>query len=72
MDTVAFAEMLRKGRNMSENLIFIIGGSYGVDIDILRATGVVQLLQLSGLVMPHGLAYLVLIEQIYRGLEIIK
>jgi 23S rRNA pseudoU1915 N3-methylase RlmH len=22
--------------------------------------------------MPHGLAYLVLIEQIYRGIEIIK
>ncbi|MBC7498273.1 23S rRNA (pseudouridine(1915)-N(3))-methyltransferase RlmH [Candidatus Gracilibacteria bacterium] len=72
MDTIAFAEILRKGRNESENLIFIIGGSYGVDIDILRATGPIRLLQLSGLVMPHGLAYLVLIEQIYRGLEIIK
>jgi 23S rRNA (pseudouridine1915-N3)-methyltransferase len=72
MDTVTFAETLRKGRNESENLIFIIGGSYGVEVDILRATGPTRLLQLSGLVMPHGLAYLVLIEQIYRGIEIIK
>ncbi len=72
MDTMAFAEILRKGRNVSENLIFIIGGSYGVEVDILRAIGPLRLLQLSGLVMPHGLAYLVLIEQIYRGLEIIK
>ena len=72
MDTVAFAEILRNGRNVSENLIFIIGGSYGVEVDILRATVPLRLLQLSGLVMPHGLAYLVLIEQIYRGLEIIK
>ncbi len=72
MDTMAFAEILRKGRNVSENLIFIIGGSYGVEVDILRATGPLRLLQLSVLVMPHGLAYLVLIEQIYRGLEIIK
>ena len=72
MDTIAFAEILKKGRNESENLIFIIGGSYGVEVDILRATGPTQLLQLSELVMPHGLAYLVLIEQIYRGLEIIK
>ena len=72
MDTVAFSEILRNGRNVSENLIFIIGGSYGVEVDILRATRPTRLLQLSGLVMPHGLAYLVLIEQIYRGLEIIK
>ena len=72
MDTIAFAEILKKGRNESENLIFIIGGSYGVEVDILRATGPTRLLQLSELVMPHGLAYLVLIEQIYRGLEIIK
>lgn len=72
MDTISFAEILRKGRNVSENLIFIIGGSYGVEVDILRATGPLRLLQLSVLVMPHGLAYLVLIEQIYRGLEIIK
>jgi 23S rRNA pseudoU1915 N3-methylase RlmH len=64
--------MLRKGRNESENLIFIIGGSYGVEVDILSSSAPLRLIRLSDLVMPHGLAYLVLIEQIYRGLEIIK
>jgi 23S rRNA (pseudouridine1915-N3)-methyltransferase len=72
IDTLSFAEMLRKGRNESENLIFIIGGSYGVEVDILSSSTPLQLIRLSDLVMPHGLAYLVLIEQIYRGLEIIK
>lgn len=72
IDTLAFAEMLRKGRNESENLIFIIGGSYGVEVDILSSSAPLRLIRLSDLVMPHGLAYLVLIEQIYRGLEIIK
>jgi 23S rRNA pseudoU1915 N3-methylase RlmH len=38
----------------------------------LRCMGSIRLLQLSGLIMPHWLAYLVLIEQIYRSLEIIK
>ncbi len=71
-DTISFAEILRNGRNTSENIIFIIGGSYGIDIDFLSTLRPVKLLGLSGLVMPHGLAFLVLIEQIYRGLEIIK
>ena len=72
MGTLEFAEMLRKGRNESENIIFVIGGSYGIDIDILTATSPIHLLRLSEFVLPHGLAFLVLIEQIYRGLEIIK
>lgn len=71
-DTLSFAEMLRKGRNEGTNLIFIIGGSYGVDIDTLSNSTQLRLIRLSDLVMPHGLAYLVLIEQVYRGLEIIK
>ncbi|MBC7503755.1 23S rRNA (pseudouridine(1915)-N(3))-methyltransferase RlmH [Candidatus Gracilibacteria bacterium] len=70
--TPQFAEMLRKGRNERENIIFIIGGSYGVDIDILTAMNPIHLFGLSKFVLPHGLAFLVLIEQIYRGLEIIK
>lgn len=72
LDTIEFSELLRKGRNESENIIFIIGWSYGVDIDILELNTPLRLIQLSSLVMPHGLAYLVLIEQIYRALEIIK
>ena len=70
--TLQFAEILRKGRNEGENIIFIIGGSYGIDIDILTVTGPIELFRLSEFVLPHGLAFLVLIEQIYRGLEIIK
>mgnify|MGYP002359341331 CR=1 FL=1 len=72
LNTTWFSELLRKWRNESENIILIIGWSYGVDIDILRANTTLRLMQLSSLVMPHGLAYLVLIEQIYRALEIIK
>lgn len=72
MNTMEFSELLRKWRNESENIIFIIGWSYGVDIEILRANTPLRLIRLWSLVMPHGLAYLVLIEQIYRALEIIK
>ncbi len=36
MDTIGFSKMLQNTKNMSENLVFIIGGSYGVDIDVLK------------------------------------
>ena len=72
MGTIEFAETLRKGRNECNNIIFIIGGSYGVDIDILSSSTTLRLIRLSEFVLPHGLAFLVLIEQIYRWLEIIK
>ena len=36
MSTTQFSDMLQNAKNTSENLVFIIGGSYGVDIDILR------------------------------------
>jgi 23S rRNA (pseudouridine1915-N3)-methyltransferase len=64
--------MLQNTKNMSENLVFIIGGSYGVDIDVLKVWRQILLLRLSHFVMPHGLALLVLIEQIYRAREIEK
>lgn len=72
LDTIQFSSLIQKCRNEWENTIYIIGGSYGVDIELLKNVRNHQLMNLSPLVMPHGLAYLVLIEQIYRALEIIK
>lgn len=70
--TIQLSETLKTARNTGNNTIFIIGWSYGVDIDLLKSENQLTLIRLSSFVMPHGLAYLVLIEQIYRSLEIIK
>jgi 23S rRNA (pseudouridine1915-N3)-methyltransferase len=72
MNSVEMSELHYLGRNKSESTIYIIGWSYGVDIELLRASHSLKLLKLGSFVMPHGLAYLVLVEQIYRSLEIIK
>ena len=69
--TPEFSEMLEKVKNTSENIIFIIGGSYGVDLELMRDSPH-KLLRISDFVMPHSLALLVLIEQIYRAYEIMK
>ncbi len=72
IDTLGFSDLLQRWRNEWDNTIFIIGWSYGVDRDILQNELQIRSLKLSSLVMPHWLAYLVLIEQIYRATEIIK
>ena len=71
LNTREFVEMIEHGRDTGEKIIFIIGGSYGVDLELLQELKP-RLLRVSDFVMPHSLALLVIIEQIYRAHEIIK
>lgn len=71
MKTIEFADMLEDAKNESQDLIFIIGGSYGVDLEVFSQIPH-QTLKISDFVMPHSLALLVLLEQIYRANEIMK
>ena len=56
--------------NSIKNLIFLIGGAYGVDEKIIRRANYVW--SLSKLVFPHQLVRLVLAEQVYRACTIIR
>lgn len=53
-----------------KNLIFLIGGAYGVHNEILERANSVW--SLSRLVFPHQLVRLVLAEQVYRACTIIR
>lgn len=50
-------------------LAFVIGGADGLD-DVLKKSAAMQL-RLSSLTLPHGLARVLLAEQLYRALSII-
>jgi len=65
MDSRSFSEML-----YSENkaIVLIIGGSLGFDPKLRKRFP--KALSLSPLTMPHELARLVLVEQIYRAVTI--
>lgn len=52
------------------NIVFLIGGAYGVDDSIKKRAN--ELLSLSGFVFNHHIATLVTLEQIYRAFTIIK
>ena len=50
-------------------VVFLIGGADGLDA-ALKKTAAMQL-RLSGMTLPHGLARVLLAEQLYRALSII-
>lgn len=52
------------------NVIFLIGGAFGVDEEVKRRANFIW--SLSQLVFPHQLVRLVLAEQIYRACTIIR
>jgi 23S rRNA (pseudouridine1915-N3)-methyltransferase len=54
----------------SSDLIFIIGGSYGLSQTVLERANLK--LSFSKMTFPHQLMRLILIEQIYRGQMILK
>ncbi len=61
MDTFAFHQYCYT----QEKILFIIGGPYGLD-ETKISDHVDTKISLGSLTMPHGLAKLVLLEQIYR------
>lgn len=62
-----FEEKMNGG---TEKIIFVIGGAFGVGEDIFKKSDFV--LSLSKLVFPHQLVRVILVEQIYRCVSILK
>jgi len=60
----------QKANESAKNIIFLIGGSYGLHESILKKCS--SKWSLSKLVFPHQLVRLILAEQIYRACTIIR
>lgn len=68
IDSSALSEKIQQKIVMSQNIIFVIGGAYGVSDELRNRANFT--LSLSFLVFPHQLVRLMLVEQIYRAQEI--
>ena len=60
----------QKGNEGSKNIIFLIGGAYGIHESVFKRCHFKW--SLSKLVFPHQLVRLILSEQIYRACTILK
>ena len=69
--TEDLAKLISTSANKSiKNLVFLIGGAYGVSEAIIKRANVQW--SLSTLVFPHQMARLILAEQVYRACTIIR
>jgi len=65
-DSIAFSRFLEDRRQAGRDVCFVIGGPKGLELD-----DVDHRLSLGQLTLPHQLARVVLLEQIYRGHKIL-
>jgi 23S rRNA (pseudouridine1915-N3)-methyltransferase len=65
-DSLGFSRWLEERRRSGRDLCFIVGGPYGLDLDHVD-----HRLSLGNLTLPHQLARVVLLEQLYRGHKIL-
>lgn len=68
LDSVELSLFIDK--NISKNIVFIIGGSYGLSEDVLKRSN--YSLSFSNLTFPHQLFRIILLEQLYRSFKIIN
>ena len=66
MDSLGFSRFLEARRQSGEDLCFVVGGPFGLELE-----GVRHRLSLGPLTLPHQLARVVLLEQLYRGHKIL-
>ncbi|MGH8678339.1 MAG: 23S rRNA (pseudouridine(1915)-N(3))-methyltransferase RlmH [Burkholderiales bacterium] len=70
LTTAQLARQLHAWMGEGRDLSFVIGGADGLDAEFKRTADLV--LALSALTLPHALARVVLVEQLYRALSLIR
>ena len=65
-DSVGFSRWLEQRRRSGRDLCFVVGGPLGLDLEHVD-----HRFSLGKLTLPHQLARVVLLEQLYRGHKIL-
>jgi 23S rRNA (pseudouridine1915-N3)-methyltransferase len=66
LDSVAFSRFLEDRRQAGRDVCFVVGGPFGLQLDAVD-----HRFSLGPLTLPHQLARVVLLEQLYRGHKIL-
>ncbi len=65
LTTVALAQLLSQWQMQGDDVAFVIGGPDGLDPDFKAQAA--QRIRLSDMTLPHAMARVLLIEQLYRA-----
>jgi 23S rRNA (pseudouridine1915-N3)-methyltransferase len=65
-----FARLVARWRDGARDVAFLVGGAHGLPDEMLHTTDLA--LSLSPMTLPHELARLVLLEQLYRAGTILR
>ncbi len=66
LDSVSFSGWLEERRQSGRDVCFVIGGPFGLELEDVN-----HRLSLGRITLPHQLARVVLLEQLYRGHKIL-
>jgi 23S rRNA (pseudouridine1915-N3)-methyltransferase len=66
VDSIAFSRFLEERRQSGRDVCFVVGGPFGLEIDRVD-----HRISLGEITLPHQLARVVLLEQLYRGHKIL-
>jgi 23S rRNA (pseudouridine1915-N3)-methyltransferase len=66
LDSIAFSDFIEARRQEGRDLCFVVGGPFGLDLSAAD-----HRLSLGPITLPHQLARVVLLEQLYRAHKII-
>jgi 23S rRNA (pseudouridine1915-N3)-methyltransferase len=69
MDSIGFSQFLAR-ETLDEGLVFAIGGPEGISAELEKAAA--YCLSLSPMTFTHDMARLLLLEQLYRGQNILR
>ncbi|HZH17319.1 MAG TPA: 23S rRNA (pseudouridine(1915)-N(3))-methyltransferase RlmH [Archangium sp.] len=70
LDSVEFSRYVGRAQDGAKDLLLVIGGDEGLDDRVRQSADLV--LSLSKMTLPHRLARVVLVEQLYRAFTILK
>lgn len=70
LDSVELSRLVGQAQVGAKDLLFVIGGDEGLDERVRQAAHLT--LSLSRMTLPHRLARVVLIEQLYRAFTILR
>jgi 23S rRNA (pseudouridine1915-N3)-methyltransferase len=68
LDSIGFSRFLEERRQSGRDVCFVIGGPFGLELEPERID---HRLSLGAITLPHQLARVVLLEQLYRGHKIL-